>query len=128
LKRHLEDARVSGDEAVQGIHTCQVERTGTGKDLLPSPPIMTTLKVTDVHFGDQVFIEEGGTTFGAVRDVRTSPQPTLVVNVEGTGDMTVPFHAVRAVHDGKVIVDPARLDEALRLAIRHAHDREEPGL
>jgi hypothetical protein len=89
---------------------------------------MATLKVSDVHFGDQVFIEEGGTTFGAVRDIRTNPHPVLVVNVEGTGDMTVPFHAVRAVHDGKVIVDPTRLDDTLRRAIRHAHDREEPGL
>jgi hypothetical protein len=89
---------------------------------------MSTPKVTDVRFGDQVFIEEGGTTFGAVRDIRASPHPLLVVNVEGTGDMTIPFHAVRAVHDGKVIIDLNRLDDTLRRAIRHAHDREEPGL
>ena len=105
-----------------------VERTDLEKDLLACRAAMTPPKVTDIRFGDQVFLEEGGVMFGAVRDIRTSPHPLLVVNVEGTGDMTIPFHAVRAVHDGKVIVDPNRVDDTVRRAIRHAHDREEPGL
>jgi hypothetical protein len=30
------------------------------------------------------------------------------------------------VHSGKVIVDPAKLDQKLRRAIGHAHDAEDP--
>ena len=51
----------------------------------------------------------------------------LVVHVENAGDSMVPLEAVRRVHDGKVILAAERLDDRLRRAIAHAHDREEPG-
>ena len=79
-----------------------------------------------IAIGFQVYAEEGGETFGAVRGLvpRTN---ALIIYVESAGDFEVPAEAVRRVHDGKVIVDVGRLDARLRAAIAHAHDREEPG-
>jgi len=78
------------------------------------------------EIGFQVYAEEGGETFGAVRGL--VPQANaLIIYIENAGDFEVPAEAVRRVHDGKVIVDVGRLDVRLRAAIAHAHDREEPG-
>lgn len=52
----------------------------------------------------------------------------ITVYVENAGDFVVPASAVRAVHDGKVVLDARGLDERLLRAIAHAHDREEPNL
>jgi hypothetical protein len=80
-----------------------------------------------IEIGFQVYAEEGGETFGAVRDL--VPQSNaVVIYIENAGDFKVPAEAVRRVHDGKIIVDVGRLDARLRAAIAHAHDREEPGL
>jgi hypothetical protein len=79
-----------------------------------------------IEIGFQVYLVEGGETFGAVRGA-TPGANTIVVYVENAGDFEVPLAAVRSVHDGKVILDAERLDERLRQAIAHAHDREEPG-
>jgi hypothetical protein len=79
-----------------------------------------------IEIGFQVSAEEGGETFGAVRGL--VPQTNaLVIYIENAGDFEVPAEAVRRVHDGKVIVDTARLNARLRAAIAHAHDREQPG-
>jgi hypothetical protein len=79
-----------------------------------------------IEIGFQVYAEEGGETFGAVRGV--VPQTNaLIIYIENAGDFEVPAEAVRRVHDGKVIVDVGRLDARLRAAIAHAYDREEPG-
>jgi len=77
------------------------------------------------HIGDQVYLQEDGDEIGAVRDVRDKD---LIVYVEGTGDFIVTADQVTAVHAGKVILDLSALDVALRDAIQHAHDREEPGV
>jgi hypothetical protein len=55
------------------------------------------MKSVAVEIGAQVYLEEGG-------------------EVKGPG--------VRASHDGKVILDPAKLDPALLEAARHAHEHE----
>jgi hypothetical protein len=79
-----------------------------------------------IEIGFQVYAEEGGEVFGAVRGL--VPQTgALIVYIENAGDCEVPVSAVRRVHDGKVVVDVGRLDARLRTAIAHAHDREEPG-
>ena len=79
-----------------------------------------------IEIGFQVYTEEGGETFGAVRGL--APQTNaVIVYIENAGDFEVPAEAVRRVHDGKVIVDVGQLDVRLRAAIAHAHDREEPG-
>ena len=81
-----------------------------------------------VQVGDQVFLEEGGEECGAVRDVAPTGRPELAVYVENAGEFTVAASAVRSAHDGKVILDRTRLDQALLDAIAHAHDREVPGV
>ena len=77
------------------------------------------------EIGDQVFLEEGGEEVGAVRAVRPA---NLRIYVENAGDFDVPNEAVRACHDGKVVLDVAQLSESLRDAIEHAHDSEAPGV
>jgi 8-hydroxy-5-deazaflavin:NADPH oxidoreductase len=74
--------------------------------------------------GFQVFTEDGGEEFGAVREVRPAGKPELVVFVENAGEFRVPLAAVRAVHAGKVILDVRHLPTQLQSAIGHAHDAE----
>lgn len=78
-----------------------------------------------VNVGDQVYLEEGGEEFGAVRHVL---EHELVVNIENYGDVTIFAVAVKAVHDGKVVVDGRQLSPSVRAHIAHAHDREQEGL
>jgi hypothetical protein len=57
-----------------------------------------------IEIGFQVYTEEGGETFGAVRGL--VPQTNaLIIYIENAGDFEVPTETVRRVHDGKVIVD-----------------------
>lgn len=86
---------------------------------------MSERRDVTVEVGYQVFTEEGGEEVGAVRAVRPHE---LQVYLENAGDFTIPGAAVVRVHDGKVIVDEARLGPELRRAIAHAHDREDPRL
>jgi len=51
-------------------------------------------------------------------------RPQIVVYVENAGDFVVLPHAIKAVHDQKVILDLAAVDVSLRNAITHAHDKE----
>jgi len=80
-----------------------------------------------IEVGFQAFTADGGEDFGAVRQVTPHGRPEIVIYVENAGDFTVPLDAVQAVHAGKVILNCARLDRRLRVAIGHAHDAEEPG-
>lgn len=81
-----------------------------------------------IRVGFQVFVEEGAEECGAVREVAPEGRAEIVVYIENAGDFIVPFDAIRSAHDGKVVLDPARIDEDLLAAIAHAHNREEPGL
>lgn len=74
-----------------------------------------------VQVGDQVYIEEGGTMFGAVRGVQ---RHGLHIYVENAGDFDVRADAIRAVHDGKVLLAESKLGPALRTAISRAHTAE----
>lgn len=80
-----------------------------------------------IEIGYQVFLEEGGEECGAVREVAPDSRDEIVVYIENAGDFMVTAGAIRTVHDGKVVLDPDRLDPRLRAAIAHAHDSEEPG-
>ncbi|MCW5809089.1 MAG: hypothetical protein KIT31_42440 [Deltaproteobacteria bacterium] len=79
-----------------------------------------------IEIGHQVFVQDGGEEFGAVR--RVLEHGDLVVYVENAGDFVVGRDAIAAVHSGKVIVRADGLDAKLRAAIDHAHDAEEPGV
>ena len=71
--------------------------------------------------GDQVYINERGMVFGAVRGVHAAG---LDIYVENAGDFQVKNDAVIAVHDGKVVLDLKKLDDKIKQAIGHAHERE----
>jgi hypothetical protein len=86
----------------------------------------TSLRAIDV--GSQTYLEEDGEEFGAVREIAPEGRPEIVVYVENGGEFTVPADAVRSAHDGKVVLDRARLGRDLLDAVEHAHDREVPGL
>lgn len=74
-----------------------------------------------VQVGDHLFLEEGGEEIGAVRKVAPDH---LVVYVEAAGDFVVPGPWVRAAHNGKVVLDPAKVDSTFLAAAQSAHDRE----
>ena len=74
-----------------------------------------------VQLGDQLFLEEGGEEIGAVRKVAPDH---LVVYIEAAGDFNIPGTWVRAAHNGKVVLDPEKCDEAFLTAARTAHERE----
>jgi hypothetical protein len=80
-----------------------------------------------IEVGYQAYVDDGGEEFGAVRGMSKDGR-SVMVYVEGTGDFLIPLDAVRAVHSQKVVFDCAKLDDSLKQAIGHAHDREEPGL
>ena len=82
----------------------------------------------NIEIGSQVYLVEGEDPCGAVRDVRLGNGAEITIYVENSGEFIVPMDAIRAAHDGKVILDRARLDQSLLDAVAHAHDAEVPGL
>ena len=82
----------------------------------------------NIEIGSQVYLKEGGDPCGAVRDVPPDNRDEITIYVENSGEFTVSMDAVRAAHDGKIILDPTRLDQRLLDAVAHAHDAEVPGL
>jgi len=74
-----------------------------------------------VSVDDQVFLEEGGEEIGAVRRVA---KDHLVVYIENNGDFEVAGPAVRAAHDGKVVLDASQLSPELLKAVDKAHIKE----
>jgi hypothetical protein len=78
-----------------------------------------------IQEGFDVFVHDGEKAFGAVR--RVSPRE-IVVYVENAGDFTVPLSAVKEVEAEKVVLDPTKLDPALKRAIGHAHTGEDPNI
>lgn len=74
-----------------------------------------------VRVGDQLFDREDGEAFGAVVEVHAHE---LLVNIEGHGQLLLPAASVRAVHDGKIIINTSTLSSEIQQRIAHAHDRE----
>ncbi|HEY1371732.1 MAG TPA: hypothetical protein VGH50_04625 [Candidatus Binatia bacterium] len=85
-------------------------------------------KLSAIRVGDQVYLKEGAEECGAVREVAPGGRDEITVYVENGGDFTIAFDAIRSAHDGKVVLDRGRIDQKLLNAVKHAHDREEPGL
>nr|HEX4314701.1 hypothetical protein [Kofleriaceae bacterium] len=82
---------------------------------------MATTHGIHVSVGDQVFLEDGGEEIGAVRKVA---HDHVVVYIEGAGDFTITGPAVRASHDGKLVLDAGNLEPKLLEAARKAHEGE----
>jgi ribosomal protein L24 len=74
-----------------------------------------------VAIDDQVYLEEGGEELGAVRKVE---HDHIVVYVENAGDFKVSGPAVKASHDGKVILDRTQLAPEFLQAVDKAHTKE----
>ncbi|HTQ13597.1 MAG TPA: hypothetical protein VMH86_06955 [Rhizomicrobium sp.] len=79
----------------------------------------------DIREGFDVVLRDGDVIAGAVRKV---VRDGFLVYVEGAGDFVVQNGAVKEVHDGRVVLDPARLSPEMRAAVRHAHDTEDPNV
>jgi hypothetical protein len=88
---------------------------------------MPTPDYAAIRLGDQVFTAEGEGPVGAVRELRSGPHPALIVYIENSGDISIPVPAIRAVHDGKVVLDPDRLEDKVLRALGHVRDSEVPG-
>ena len=76
----------------------------------------------ELQIGAQAFLDEGGEEIGAVREVGPD---YVVVYVEDAGDFTISALEIQAAHDGKLILDRAKLDPSVLEAVRHAHERED---
>ena len=79
------------------------------------------LRTFHIQVGDQVFLEEGGEEVGAVRKVA---KDHVVIYVEGSGDFTLKGPEIAAAHDGKLRLDPSKLEPSLLAAAQAAHDAE----
>jgi hypothetical protein len=86
---------------------------------------MADRKLPEIRPGDALFLSDGASAFGAVRDLRAGDPPALLVNVEGAGDFRVPLDAVDRVVGRKVILRWHELDGEIQEAIKHATDRED---
>lgn len=83
---------------------------------------MASKKLAPVEVDFQVFALGSEEEFGAVREVQ---EGLMLVYIEDKGDTIIPLSAVVEVIEGKVIVDPARLEPELREAIAAAHRDED---
>lgn len=72
-----------------------------------------------------VFFAEGAEGIGAVRETLDD---ALSVYIENYGEFLVPRTAVKAVHDGKVIIDRDQVSEKFLRAVSASHSREDPRL
>ena len=76
-----------------------------------------------IREGFDVFLHDGDKAVGAVRRVHAHG---LTVYVENAGDFEVPRDAVVGAHDEKVVLDSARIDPAMKAAIKREHSAEDP--
>jgi hypothetical protein len=79
------------------------------------------MPLSTIRAEDEVFLAEGEVGVGAVRDVRPR---TLLVFIEGYGDVEIGPEHIAAAHDGKVVLNREALDDRLREHLAHVHDRE----
>jgi hypothetical protein len=78
-----------------------------------------------IEVGFQTFLNDGaGEEFGSIRAIAPDHK-TVTVYVENAGDFQIPSSAIVSVQSEKVTFDCAKLDQKLRDAIGHAHERED---
>jgi hypothetical protein len=82
-------------------------------------------KLPLIEVGFQVFLRDGGPSFGAVRRVVFGAAPQLEINVEGGGDFRIPLDAVAKVAAQRVVLRWSALPTSMQEAIRHAADAED---
>jgi len=74
-----------------------------------------------VAIGDQVFVAGQEEEVGAVRAIA---RDHLLVYIENAGEFHIDGPEVLGAHDGKLVLDPAKLSEPLADAIKKAHAHE----
>ncbi|MEM7642743.1 MAG: hypothetical protein AAF366_09460 [Pseudomonadota bacterium] len=79
------------------------------------------MPLSTIRIEDEVFVHDGETGIGAVREVR--PQ-TLLVYFEGYGDVQIGPENIASAHDGKVLLKPETLPPDLQQKLDHIHDTE----
>ncbi len=75
----------------------------------------------NVAVGDQVYVGRKIEEVGAVKEVA---KDHLIIYVENFGDFRIDGPAVLSAHDGKLVLDPAKLEPDLAKAIKNAHASE----
>ena len=79
------------------------------------------MSLKEIAAEQEVFLREGGTGVGTVREVRPD---SLLVWFENVGEREIGPEHVAAAHDGKVVLDAGALPDDLRAALGHARDGE----
>jgi hypothetical protein len=79
------------------------------------------MPLSTIRAEDEVFVRDGDTGIGAVREVRPK---TLTVYFEGYGDIELGPEHIASAHDGKVMVKPETLPADLQERLDHIHDAE----
>jgi hypothetical protein len=80
-----------------------------------------TIHSFNVTVGDQVYVGSNLEEVGAVKEVA---KDHLIIYIENSGEFRIDGPGVQSAHDGKLILDPAKLDPALAKAIAKAHTSE----
>ncbi len=78
-----------------------------------------------INEGDEVFLHEGEKAFGSVMHAPKPGATEVIVYIEDAGEFRIPIKAVKAAHDGKVMLNKGMLHAELLEAIEHAHDEED---
>lgn len=79
------------------------------------------MHLKDIPSESEVFAAEGTVGIGGVR---RNDGDTLLIHIENYGEFHLRAEQIKAVHDGKVILNIEKLPDDVRQAIEHAHDRE----
>ncbi|MEM7487938.1 MAG: hypothetical protein AAF390_02315 [Pseudomonadota bacterium] len=79
------------------------------------------MPLSTIRAEDEVFVHDGETGIGAVREVRPDK---LLVHFEGYGEVLIGPEHIASAHDGKVLVKPETLPGDLQARLDHIHDTE----
>jgi len=85
-------------------------------------------KLREIQMGAVIIMDEGSDGLETVGGLGPAWGDEIVAYIENAGDLRVPAHAVRSVHDAKVILDSSQLGAQILNAMAHAHDSEIRGL
>jgi hypothetical protein len=79
------------------------------------------MPLSKIRVEDELFLAESQVGVGAVRAVRPD---TLLVFIEGFGDIEIGPANIASAHDGKVLLRPETLSPRLQEHLAHVHDGE----
>ena len=79
------------------------------------------MPLSSIRVEDELFVKDGETGIGAVRDVRPDH---LIVHIEGYGELEIGPDHIADAHDGKVMLRRDQLPQDVQDRIEHVHDGE----